>query len=580
MLKLTLRKKLLFFSVILTLIPLGIAGRSVILITRDEVKSFVNGELIVTADQFVREIDSLYTYWLAPLMMMKEVIENQELGSSEKISVLSNIKDVPDIVSLQISIQGTSAPILITKDTFSSRLAAASADPAKVLSLSYQQTESLCKDKNAFKIKGYTAFKSDPEYIPQIDAWLFSLVFPLKDISGRKAVLAAKVNFERIREKIAGHPFTLNKTGNILLIDREGKKLFDPRASDLNDREIVRLVKTLLTAKASGVAPYQSPDGKQMLAGYAVPLNFDWAVIVEKEASKAYQVVTQMIRRLLWAALAGLVIAVAGAVIFSGRISRPILEIGQVAAAVGKGDFNVRVRNPGRFRTGRDEISELGERINDMTAGLRERFQLQKFVSGQTLEAIKKSDGTGIRLGGQRRIATVFFSDIRGFTAFSEKNEPEIVINMLNKYLRIQAEIVRGKGGDIDKYVGDELVAVFGDTEGMIRNAVLCAVEIHQAIERLNQEDSGWNIRVGIGIHTGEMIMGAMGSEERMDFTILGDNVNMGSRLCDHAGPGETVLSEDAYRSAGSLDHITVVKGERISVKGRSKQIQIYKVMS
>jgi len=578
MLKLTLRKKLLFFSVILTLIPLGIAGRSVVRITRDEVKSFVNGELIVTADQFVRDIDSLYTYWLAPLMMMKEVIENEELGSSEKISVLSNIKDVPDIVSLQISIEGTSAPILITKDAFTSRLNAASADPG-LLSLSYQQTESLCKEKNAFKIKGYTAFKSEPEYIPQIDAWLFSLVFPLKDISGRKAVLAAKVNFERIREKIGHHPFTLNKTGNILLIDRNGKKLFDPVGSDLSGLEIVRLVKTLLTAKASGVAPYLSPDGKKMLAGYAAPVNFDWAVIAEKEASKAYQVVNEMIGRLLWAALAGLVIAVAGAVFFSGRICRPILEIGQVARAVGKGDFNVRVQNPSRFGTGRDEIGELGERINDMVAGLRERFQLQKFVSGQTLEAIKKSDETGIHLGGQRRVATVFFSDIRGFTAFSEKNEPEIVINMLNKYLRIQAEIVRGKGGDIDKYVGDELIAVFEDAAGMVRNAVLCAVEIHRAIERLNRENTQWNIRVGIGIHTGEMIMGAMGSEERMDFTILGDNVNMGSRLCDHAGPGETVLSEDTYRSVGSLEGITVVKGERISVKGRARQIQIYNVI-
>lgn len=578
MFKLTLRKKLLFFSVILTLIPLGIAGRSVIRITRDEVKSFVNGELIVTADQLSRDIDSLYTYWLSPLMMMKEVIENQELGSSEKLSVLSNIKELADIVSLQISIEGTSAPILITKDAFCSRLTASSADPAKVLSLSYREIESLCKEKNAFKIKGCTVFNSDPEYIPQIDSWLFSLVFPLKDISGRKAALAAKINFERIREKIGHHPFTLNKTGNILLIDREGKKLFDPRFTDLNDREIVRLVKTLLRAKASGVTPYRDPEGKQMLAGYAVPLNFNWAVIVEKEASKAYQIVTEMIGKLLWAALAGLVIAVGGAVIFSGRISRPILEIGQVARAVGKGDFNIRVQNPGK--TGRDEIGELGERINDMVAGLREKFQLQKFVSDQTLEAIKQSDGRGIRLGGQRRVATVFFSDIRGFTAFSEKNEPEIVINMLNKYLRIQAEIVRGKGGDIDKYVGDELIAVFEDAEGMVGNAVLCAVEIHRAIEKLNQENTQWNIRVGIGIHTGEMIMGAMGSEERMDFTILGDNVNMGSRLCDHAGPGETVLSEDTYRSVWNIEGITVIKGERISVKGRAKQIQIYKVMN
>jgi adenylate cyclase len=219
-----------------------------------------------------------------------------------------------------------------------------------------------------------------------------------------------------------------------------------------------------------------------------------------------------------------------------------------------------------------------------MIDGLRERFELQKFVSGHTMDAIRQADTGGIRLGGKRDTATVFFSDIRGFTAFSEGNEPESVIKMLNTYLRIQAEIVRKYGGDIDKYVGDELIAVFQETE-MVKNAILCAADIHQSINDLNKRHD-WNIRVGIGINTGIMIMGAMGSEERMDYTILGDSVNLGARLCSHAGPGETILSEYSYKYLRTEDikffrnrFLSVIKDEKIHVKGKSERIQIYKVM-
>ncbi|MDM8552969.1 adenylate/guanylate cyclase domain-containing protein [Desulfobacterales bacterium HSG2] len=588
--KLTLRKKLLFFSVILALIPLCIAGRFMIRITQDEVKSFLNDELLVTAGQIAQEIDGIYTHsWLAPLLMMKRVVENDDLGSSEKMSILTGIGDVSDIVSLQISVEGASRPTLITQDRFTSRLSEAKVDSAAVLTLAPEQIRAIQEQDPNSDIHSRPLiwehngiFNKEPEYIPEIDCWLFSIIIPLKDIAGRKAALSAKISLERIRKKIEDHPFS--KTGNIMLINSRGEAIFDRNHEDLSDYEIVRITKDLLNAKVgtTGVAPY-TRGREEMLAGYTFPSNFGWVVIVEKDVRKAYLAVSKMVSSLFMLALIGLVIAVAGAVMFANRISRPILEIGRVAQQVGEGELDVRVN----IRKSQDEISKLGEQINQMIDGLNERFQLQKFVSDQTMEAIKQADIGGICLGGERKTATVLFSDIRGFTAFSEKHEPETVIKMLNTYLREQAQIVHKYNGDIDKYVGDELVAVFQEKD-MIRNAVLCAAEIHREIDRLNKKQP-WDIRVGIGINTGEMIMGAMGSEDRMDYTILGDNVNLAARLCSHAGPEETILSEKSYNKIHDRDNlhirkgdkeirVVIKKGEKIEVKGKSKRVRIYRV--
>lgn len=590
--KLTLRKKLLFFSVILALIPLCIAGRFMIRMTQDEVKSFLNDELLVTAGQIAREIDSIYTHsWLAPLLMMKRVVENEDLGSSEKMSILSGIGAVSDIVSLQISIEGASQPMLITQDKFTSRLLKAGIpDIPAVLTLAPEQIHAirehdLSSDLRSSVWEQNGIFTKAPEYIPEVGCWLLSIIIPLKEIAGRKAVLSARISLERIRKKTVDHPF--NETGNIMLINSRGEAVFDPDHKDMSDYEIVKITRDLLNAKigTTGVAPYTRGKEK-MLAGYTFPSNFGWVVIVEKDEKKAYLVVSKMVSSLFMLAMIGLVIATAGAFMFASRISRPIVEIGRVAQQVGSGELDVRVN----IRKSHDEISALGAQINQMIEGLNERFQLQKFVSGQTMEAIKQANTGGICLGGERNIATVLFSDIRGFTSFSEKHEPEIVIKMLNTYLRKQAEIVREYNGDIDKYVGDELVAVFQETD-MVRNAILCAAEIHRDIKRLNEEQPWGDIRVGIGINTGEMIMGAMGSEERMDYTILGDNVNLASRLCSHAGPGETVLSKKTYNKIEDRDHlyiqksdkkirVVIRKGEKIEVKGKEKRIQIYRVFS
>jgi adenylate cyclase len=572
MVKFSLRNKLIFFSVILALIPLGIAGRTLITITEAELKSSVNQELSIVANNLAEEIDKLYRdTWRAPLLLIRSAVDNENLGAAEKAALfLNGIKNVPDIVSLQITAERVSTPLLlVTQEKLMNKLQQAGVDPRTVLRVSAESISGLLDSKRVSK--------GDLTYIPETDAWLLTIVLPLeRKIFNHSATLAARINLARLKKHIFLHHFT--KSGTITLVDKAGRKIFDPQGANIGKHGIIQEALQFLSSgsRAIGVKHYTRPTGERMLGAFSFPHHFDWAVIVEENEADAYLAISKMVQSLITWVLVGCFVAVLGAIVFAQRISRPIVEIGKAAQNVGMGDFTVRVSE---IKTN-DEISDLGNRMNKMIEGLHERFQLQKFVSKQTIHAIKGANGKGVKLGGQRKKATVFFSDIRGFTAFSEKVEPEVVIEMLNTYLRVQAGIVREFQGDIDKYVGDQLVAVFLG-EDMIQNAVLAAVEIHAQTAAINKTHPEWSIDIGIGIgiNTGDVVMGAMGSEDRMDFTIVGDTVNIGARLCSNAKRGQILLSEASYREIEGIEWIQTTKLEPIRVKGKSQPIQIHEVV-
>lgn len=254
-------------------------------------------------------------------------------------------------------------------------------------------------------------------------------------------------------------------------------------------------------------------------------------------------------------------------------VVKPINVIGEVASKVGEGDLSVRAEI-----LSQDEIGHLAHRMNEMIKGLRERFHLEKFVSQQTVEAIKQSDMHGLKLGGERLTVAVLFSDIRGFTAFSEKVEPESVVHVLNQCLSQQARIVKKYGGDIDKFVGDELVAVFLG-EDMVDRAVECALEIQQTVGGSAASGEA-GIRCGIGINAGPVVMGAMGSEERMDFTVIGDTVNLGARLCSAAAGGQILISGNAAALLKHPERFSFTRLGPIHVKGKEQPVEVTEVKS
>lgn len=261
---------------------------------------------------------------------------------------------------------------------------------------------------------------------------------------------------------------------------------------------------------------------------------------------------------------------------FMGRIILgPVRQIAQACTAVTDGDFSARVAVHQQ-----DEIGGLAQRINTMIEGLIERFKLTQYVSGSTVRSLSDSSKTGISVD-----LTLLFTDIRGFTSYSESNSPETVVENLNKVLEVQTGIIHRHGGDIDKYVGDEIFAIFEGEDGCCR-AAQTAVDIQQEFQ-----DSGTvygGLQVGVGMNTGAVIMGRMGSEARADFTVIGDNVNIAARLCSAAqGGGILVTAEFAKALKSCLTKNPLIqKSYRfslegpmgLSVKGKRRTLRVYKL--
>ncbi len=265
---------------------------------------------------------------------------------------------------------------------------------------------------------------------------------------------------------------------------------------------------------------------------------------------------------------AGIVILI----VFASRyVTRPIHELADGTARVAAGDFDTKI-----VIGNRDELGDLAAAFNSMTDGLREKFTMQKFVSSATLSAVKQAASAGVDRAGKRTPVTVFFSDIRGFTSFSEKVTPERVIAMLNRYLQRQAEIISSHGGDVDKFVGDEVMAVFKGPDKELRS-VKCAIEIQREMAKINRDDPGAEgLAIGIGLNSGEVVEGAMGSSDRMDFTILGSNVNLGARLCSQAGPHEILLSASTYDPVASI--LGPTDTVSLKLKGIDGEVTVYRL--
>lgn len=570
--RLNLRVKLLLFAVAIALLPLAISGQSLIRTAQDELKSSANEQLVATARQIRDEIENVYANgWVAPLRLIANALDKKDLGVEQKIALLTlGIGDLAGVVALQVTPEGDIPPVVVTKSDFSQRLAKHKLSPKQVLTVD----PAIIMDMRANSLKAGRRVVNRVDYVEASDDWLATLALPLKNkLAGRDATVSARISLRRLRGLITRHPFT--KTGEINLVDAAGKRVFDARQTDLKSREIVARALTMLPNKTGviAVSPYTRPSGDAMLGAIALPRPFDWAVLVEKTEQNAYYAIGVMISSLLVWLSVGLAAAALGAVLFSLRMSRPILAIGRAASEVGKGNFDAKVENV----TSRDEIGDLANRINQMISELNERFQLQKFVSAGTMDAIKQSDREGVKLGGVRRKVCVLFADIRGYTAFSETRDPETVVEVLNHYFQRQADLVSKHHGDIDKFVGDQIMAVF-QGRNMVRDATRCALEIQQAMGDLAADYPDAELTIGIGIDTGEVVMGAMGSKARMDYTVLGDHVNLAARLCSSADPQQTLLSADAARALGKAREFSLAKLEPIRVKGKSKRIEIFAV--
>jgi len=210
---------------------------------------------------------------------------------------------------------------------------------------------------------------------------------------------------------------------------------------------------------------------------------------------------------------------------------------------------------------------------------IREMFG--KYVSPQVVDEILKSPQ--IELGGVDRELTVFFSDIRGFTTLSESMTPHELVDHLNIYLTAMTNIILEYKGTLDKYIGDAVMCFWGAPLPQEEHALLackCALKQMQALEKLNQN---WpeerRIDIGIGLNSGIMTVGNMGSLGRMNYTLMGDNVNLGARLegTNKAYGTHVIIGENTY--ALVKDKVVTRELDNIRVKGKFKPVMIYELV-
>ena len=285
-------------------------------------------------------------------------------------------------------------------------------------------------------------------------------------------------------------------------------------------------------------------------------------------------------RVVLQISLAALVAATLFAFGIARSVSRPMQQLAAHTKLVASGDYTQRIELPRE-----DELGQLATAFNHMTAGLAERDRVRNLlgmvVSPEIATQLLQSD---LKLGGEEREATILFCDLRDFTSFSEIMPPTDVLALLNRYLDRMSGIIEQHGGVIDKFIGDAIMALFGAPVALpdaANRAVAAARDMARALDILNTElraEGRPALAFGIGINTARVVAGNMGSKTRLNYTVIGDGVNLASRL-------EGLTKEPAYATAIIVSEATLLAinprpnarelGE-VRVKGKADAVRIF----
>jgi len=232
----------------------------------------------------------------------------------------------------------------------------------------------------------------------------------------------------------------------------------------------------------------------------------------------------------------------------------------------------------GSLAAGGIENSRRSERLQ---RGALVRSNFQRYFAPNLAAQIAQQEGA-VQLGGQKRPVVIFFSDIRGFTTMSETMGPDDIATLLTEYFTEMVEIVFEHGGTLDKFMGDAIMALWGAPiahEDDADRAMKCGVDQLDALEKMNKKwkaEGRPELGIGIGINFGEVFAGNIGSDRRLEYTVIGDAVNTASRLCSIAGPNEILISEAFYEELKKPPKVEAL--DPIELKGRSKKVPVYRV--
>ncbi len=322
----------------------------------------------------------------------------------------------------------------------------------------------------------------------------------------------------------------------------------------------------------------------------AVPLKNSAGVTVAVlslyyDAGGEVNYVERLFNNCLLMVFASLVVALVFSFFLTWFLTRDIRRLTLGAARVRSCDFNVAidVKRSDELGLLATTFNEMIQEIRRYSTGLEEtNLAYSKFVPKQILEYLGQDSITSVKLGDQvQRQMTVLFADIRSFTSISESMSPRDNFDFINEYLRIIGPIIRHHNGFIDKYIGDAVMALFPDKP---EDGVKAAVAMHKALEKFNEQGKETGrpaVKIGIGVHRGNLMLGTVGEEERMDGTVISDAVNLTSRLEGLTKQfGAPIIVSEAVMEAiqGKRGFESRYLGE-LAVKGKQRLVRIFEVL-
>jgi adenylate cyclase len=380
-------------------------------------------------------------------------------------------------------------------------------------------------------------------------------------------------------------PFQTSGITESFMVNEDGKVIAHPdinlvlSGADMVNVPIVQKMKT--SPLDNGQYRYQGKNGDWNLGSFKKLGLGGIGIISTVSEDKAFEEVYNIQRRNIFLMIAALNIAIIVVFFFAKKISGPILGLVKASQMIESGQYHLDLKPETR-----DEIGILTNSFQSMSTGLEEREKLKvsfgKFVNDEIAELSMKGL---LKVGGERKDCAVLFSDIRSFTSISEKLRPEEVVDFLNQYMSVMVSCVKNNKGYVDKFIGDAIMATWGTLKTAGNNslhAVDAALDMRKALMQFNKGRGTAKkptLRIGIGINHGPVVSGQIGSEEKMEYTVIGDAVNIASRLeglTKNFGI-DIIVSENVYDEAKKL--FKFLDLDSIPVKGKSKPQRVYALL-
>ena len=326
---------------------------------------------------------------------------------------------------------------------------------------------------------------------------------------------------------------------------------------------------------------YRDAQGVQNLGAFRKLTIGQVSVATSRPLNMVYEAAFAVARQNVYLGGVVLLFSILAVWFFSRSMTRPVMNLVAASRKIEAGEFEIDL-----VPSTRDELGLLTESFVEMGKGLAERERVKetfgKFVNRDIAERALKGS---LELGGTRKTATIFFSDIRSFTAISENLAPEAVVEFLNGYMTRMVECIETTGGVVDKFIGDAIMAVWGApvSKGSPRDdalqAVFAAFMMRESLIEFNKDRGGPDkpvIRIGCGINTGPCLAGQIGSLQRMEYTVIGDAVNLASRIEALNKPFGTDILVSEYTYELVKDAVVAKKMPAIKVKGKTGELFIY----